>query len=43
MESTFARIKHFLVIATRYDKSEQNYANMLVSGFIMVGLPSWVN
>ncbi|MEX0447076.1 transposase [Xenorhabdus sp. SGI246] len=40
-KNTFARIKHFRAIATRYDKLERNYASMLALAFIIVWLPMW--
>ncbi|CBJ81929.1 transposase [Xenorhabdus bovienii str. Jollieti] len=43
VENTFARIKHFRVIATRYDKLERNYTSTLVLAFIIVWLPMWVD
>ncbi len=39
VENTFARIKHFHAIATKYDKLERNYASMLALAFIIVWLP----
>ncbi|WP_268802308.1 transposase [Xenorhabdus khoisanae] len=41
MENAFTRIKHFRVIATRYDKLERNYTSMLALAFIIVWLPMW--
>ncbi|CDH06782.1 transposase (fragment) [Xenorhabdus bovienii str. oregonense] len=42
MENAFARVKHFRVIATRYDNFERNYASILALEFIIVWLPMWV-
>ncbi len=38
VENTFARLKHFRAIATRFDKLARNYASMvaLASGFLWV-------
>ncbi|WP_340613458.1 IS5 family transposase [Xenorhabdus thailandensis] len=42
VENAFARIKHFRVIATRYDKLARNYASMLALAFVIIWLPMWV-
>ncbi|CAM3711481.1 IS5 family transposase [Xenorhabdus thuongxuanensis] len=41
VENAVARIKHFRVIVTGYDKLELNYASMLALAFIIVWLPMW--
>lgn len=42
VENAFARIKHFLAIATRYDKLARNYASLLALAFVMIWLPMWI-
>ena len=39
VENTFARLKHYRAIATRYDKLKRNYLSMVLLGCIMVWLP----
>ena len=39
VENTFARLKHYRSIATRYDKLKRNYLSMVLLGCIMVWLP----
>lgn len=39
VENTFARLKHYRVIATRYDKLERNYASTLALGCCLMWLP----
>ncbi len=42
-ENAFARIKHFLAIATRYDKLERNYASMLALALLLSGCQCGLN
>lgn len=39
IENTFARLKHFRGIATRYDKLKQNYENSVALACIFIWLP----
>ena len=39
VENTFARIKQFRGIATRYDKLKQNYENSVALACIFIWLP----
>ncbi len=39
VKNTFARVKYFRAIATRYDKLERIYASMLALAFIIIWLP----
>ncbi|MEX0445936.1 transposase [Xenorhabdus sp. SGI246] len=41
VENTFARVKHFRTIATRYDKLEWNYASLALA-FVIIWLPMWI-
>ena len=43
IDNTFARLKHYRAIATRYDKLKRNYLSMVLLRCIMVWLPLWVN
>ncbi len=39
VENTFARLKHFRGIATRYDKLKRNYENSVALACIFIWLP----
>ena len=39
VENTFARLKHFRGIVTRYDKLQQNYENSVALACIFIWLP----
>jgi len=39
---SFARLKHYRSIATRYDKLERNYASTLALGCCLMWLPMWI-
>ena len=39
VENTFARLKHFRGVATRYDKLKRNYENSVALACIFIWLP----
>ena len=39
VENTFARLKHFRGIATRYDKLKQNYEYSVALAYLFIWLP----
>ena len=41
VENTFARLKQFRGVATRYDKLKQNYENSVALACIFIWLPLW--
>ena len=42
VENVFARLKHYQVIATRYDKLQRNYASTLALACCIIWLPMWL-